>query len=373
MVRRCLLLFLLGLTVLHAGRAQDAPHLYPIVENGKLGFIDASGKEAIPPRFEGYECFRPLTQFSEGLAPVHIDAASERWGYIETTGKLVLTLPAHYSIRLDLNGAFHEGVANVTITSSPTGGGLDRWAWIDRAGRLLYPSVNLSGTEFHEGLMRSRSLQLWGYVDDSFQWVIPPQFHTAEDFHEGIALVSSRNSSPDGWAYIDTSGKILFKDERKYRLSYPRSFSDGLAGLQVDLPDSHEYFEFVDPNGKEVIGPTLGMARDFHEGYAFVLTGPESRLALMDKRGEKVMLNGFGPNTFNSQFHEGLAAGEKDSLYGYIDHSGNWVIPPQFDYAHEFSGGLAEVEWRQKREWGYIDKRGQVVWKGVDQCHYPPF
>jgi len=129
-------LFLLGLTVLHAGRAQDAPHLYPIVENGKLGFIDASGKEAIPPRFEGYECFRPLTQFSEGLAPVHIDAASERWGYIETTGKLVLTLPAHYSIRLDLNGAFHEGVANVTITSPPTGGGLDRWAWIDRAGRL---------------------------------------------------------------------------------------------------------------------------------------------------------------------------------------------------------------------------------------------
>ena len=83
---------------------------------------------------------------------------------------------------------------------------------------------------------------------------------------------------------------------------------------------------------------------------------------------------GFGPNAFNSQFHEGLAAiDDKASLYGYIDPSGKWVIPPQFDYAEKFSDGLARVEWRQKLEWGYIDKHGRVIWRGVDKCQYPHF
>lgn len=224
--------------------------------------------------------------------------------------------------------------------------------------------------------MRFPSLQLWGYVDHSFQWVIPPQFHTAEDFQEGIALVSAADARlPDGWAYIDKTGKILFRDTGKYGLGIPRSFSDGLAEMEIAQPSGGPVsFEFVDVTGQLAIGPTLGMARDFHEGYVFAFVGDDGHLALIDKPGRQTKLDGFGPNAFNSQFHEGLAAvDDQGSLYGYIDPSGKWVIPPQFDYAERFSDGVARVEWRRKREWGYIDKQGRVIWRGVDKCQYPAF
>src|SRR5579862_743776 len=44
--------------------------------------------------------------------------------------------------------------------------------------------------------------------------------------------------------------------------------------------------------------------------------------------------------------------------YGFIDHSGKMVIPPQFDQATEFSEGLAAVQSGGK--WGYIDSKGRL-------------
>jgi len=45
--------------------------------------------------------------------------------------------------------------------------------------------------------------------------------------------------------------------------------------------------------------------------------------------------------------------------YGYIDAAGKMIIPPRFQFAGEFSAGLAEV--RIADQWGYIDTTGAVV------------
>lgn len=60
-------------------------------------------------------------------------------------------------------------------------------------------------------------------------------------------------------------------------------------------------------------------------------------------------------------FYEGLAYVQKDrwGLYGYIDEEGNVVIDFQFDYANDFSEGLAVV--RIENSYGYIDKEGNIV------------
>jgi hypothetical protein len=44
--------------------------------------------------------------------------------------------------------------------------------------------------------------------------------------------------------------------------------------------------------------------------------------------------------------------------WGFINTSGNFVIPAQFDDANSFSEGLAAVKVGDK--WGYIDKTGQL-------------
>ena len=237
-------------------------------------------------------------EFSEGLAPIHTDPDGSRWGYIDTTGKLVFSLPTDYSIRLDVEGTFHEGIAIVSITAPSAGGVRDQLAWIDRAGHLLH--LDMVGPIFWSLLRISRRVDeipeppiVGIQVDHSFQWVIPPHFHTAEDFQEGIALVSVADARlPNGWAYIDKTGKILFKDDGKYGASYPRSFSDGLAELEVDWSPGPVNFEFVDLTGQPAIGPTLGMARDFHEGYALAFVGDDGHLTLIDKHGRQTKLDG---------------------------------------------------------------------------------
>ena len=48
--------------------------------NGKVGYIDKTGKMVINPQWDnGWE-------FSEGLAQVQLDG---KWGFIDKTGKIV--------------------------------------------------------------------------------------------------------------------------------------------------------------------------------------------------------------------------------------------------------------------------------------------
>jgi hypothetical protein len=73
-------------------------------------------------------------------------------------------------------------------------------------------------------------------------------------------------------------------------------------------------------------------------------------------------------------FSEGLAAVEVRSLkksvsssWGYIDRTGNFVIPPRFQLAWDFKGGLARVSKdKNNTHRGYLFKNGKLVWDPVD-------
>ncbi|AWY19693.1 WG repeat-containing protein [Moraxella bovis] len=56
---------------------------------------------------------------------------------------------------------------------------------------------------------------------------------------------------------------------------------------------------------------------------------------------------------------EDLAVVQKNSKYGFIDKTGEIVIPVQYDLTWDFAEGLARV--KQEGKWGYIDKTGMVV------------
>ena len=62
---------------------------------------------------------------------------------------------------------------------------------------------------------------------------------------------------------------------------------------------------------------------------------------------------------FTRSFSEGLAAVVINGKWGYIDKSGNMVIPAKYDWAYDFSEGLAAVVINGKM--GFIDKSGALV------------
>ena len=54
-----------------------------------------------------------------------------------------------------------------------------------------------------------------------------------------------------------------------------------------------------------------------------------------------------------------MASIYQDGKWGYINTSGELVIPLQFELARPFSEGLAAV--KQDGKWGFIDQTGKVM------------
>ncbi len=80
------------------------------------------------------------------------------------------------------------------------------------------------------------------------------------------------------------------------------------------------------------------------------------KYGFIDKTGEVVI-----PFKYDcaSSFSKGLAAVKLDGKWGRIDKTGEVVIPLKYDDALPFSEGLAKV--RLDGKWGFIDKTGEVV------------
>lgn len=355
---------------------QDTAHLFPIFKDGKLGFIDISGHEVIKPQFEARTvCFSGTDwpEFSEGLAP----AGSARksgyidFGYIDRTGKFVI--PPQFASA----GLFHDGVAVVRTWMDPAGPWEGGPAWINIEGKRLFTG-GLKDPEisFHDGLMPRLNNQkgLWGYVDTKFQWVIPPQFRWAREFSEGLARVQYAGS--ENGAFIDRAGQMLI-DLSKYgpgRQFF--DYSDGLARfakVEQLSPYSRKLgpWGFIDRSGKEVMPPVFQEARPFADDHALVKKGGD--WLIIDRNGKAVTTPDIevGP-----VFAEGLSTawnykrgtkGYGDA--GFVDPTGAWVIAPQFSSAESFLHGLARVYWLEG-EFGYINKRGELVWKG--KCRAGP-
>jgi len=66
----------------------------------------------------------------------------------------------------------------------------------------------------------------------------------------------------------------------------------------------------------------------------------------------------FMPNSFRA-FTEGLLPVERNGRMGFVDRTGNIVIPLEYDAVYSFSEGLAVVE--NNNRYGFIDITGKVV------------
>ncbi|MCL1866927.1 MAG: WG repeat-containing protein [Oscillospiraceae bacterium] len=118
-------------------------------------------------------------------------------------------------------------------------------------------------------------------------------------------------------------------------------------------------------------------AYDFYEGLAAVEI--EGRLGIIDESGREIVSCQYGGFRFYWYTRVGFSDGlmrvskvetvvEDDGVYesgtwGYIDRSGKVVIPFEYNYAYDFSDGLAVVNpsHLSSNSFGVIDKNGNVV------------
>lgn len=309
------------------------PALFPVRSDGRIGYIDRSGRLVIQPQFmHGWK-------FSEGLACV-VDR-SGKTGFIDSTGKYVI--PPQFNSSYGCYDQFHEGFSGVCIGDKYRDGKLvneEKCGYVDRAGKFtVIPDSDLA-IDFAEGLAPVRKNGRMGYIDKSFKDVIPYKFKSAGRFYDGRARVYLFNGHH---YYIDSAGKILFPEGGE--------FSEGKAFLK-----RRGKYGFIDTNGRTIVPFVYQNANHFGDGLGGVkLNG---KWGFVNEKGKLVISPQFEAV---SVFAEGLAAVKIKGKWGFVDKDGKVVIPPQFDeWTYYFENGLCEVHVGNKA--GYINHQGVFVW-----------
>ena len=147
--------------------------------NGKFGFIDKTGREVIPCKYDfAYD-------FSDGLASIELNG---KYGFIDKTGREVV--PCKYDYADD----FFEGLARVQLNG--------KCGFIDKAGREVIPFKYDWAWNFSNGLAPVKLNDRWGFIDKTGREVIPCEYDYVFNFSGRLA----RAQLNDKWGYIDKQG-----------------------------------------------------------------------------------------------------------------------------------------------------------------------
>jgi len=187
---------------------------------------------------------------------------------------------------------------------------------------------------------RNNSQSARGFVDRAGQIVIPPKYERVGYFSNGYVPVREEKGKP--WLILDENGKIAY--------SLPDDISPA-NGCRISK-DRRLPVKRGDPGDK--------LERNAVDGWYDL---------------EQKQFHPLGPYTVVDGFSEGLCRFNSvgPMVYGYADKDGQIVIPKQFDYASDFNSGLALVKLQQ--QFGYIDHSGKFVLKlpeeflDVDEFH----
>jgi hypothetical protein len=318
--------------------------LFPFERDGKVGFIDNTGRIVIPPAIEAR--IDGVGDFAEGLARI------ESQGYIDETGAWVIRNKA---VSL---GDFSDGLASFV----PGFGGDDlRDGYLDRIGREIFAVGWGRGGSFSEGLspfegdgqsgeiasLRGapyRDPEPVGFIDKTGMIVIAPLFAEVGPFVQGLA-----RAALDGPCY-----RVTPENDHHGSPATGNATSCGGAPPAAKGPCA---VGFISRNGVFAIPAQFEAARDFSEDFAAVRS--QGRWGYIGRDGSFVI-----PPQFEQaeSFHGGFAAVKIGKSWGYIDRRGTRKIPARYSTAGPFSEGLALVSERDR--FFYINARGGVAIRG---------
>lgn len=180
-------------------------------------------------------------------------------------------------------------------------------------------------------------------------------------FHENAAPVVLPESAV---SFIDTAGNTLFvlKEFEGSKIVSTSNFHDGMASVE----NSSGLKGYINPAGEFVFKPQYDIANDFNAGLAIV--GKKSSdgiiYSVINKLGETTATLDSRIKAIHGTICESLAGftfSEKMDEWGFMDISGNIVIPA--DSAKRavkpFHGKYAVFS--DGKLWGVINRKGEVV------------
>ena len=255
--------------------------------------------------------------FHDGLAKVKVSSIiNNKWvynmGFVDTKGNLVVT-PKYDDVK---GKGFTNGRAWVKKHDS------DYWTLIDKTGKEIptnqYKKVGYI-YENNNGLMAVYNDKgEMGFINSEGKEVIPCKYLGASFFSQGLACVMPYDGKEANYGFINTKGEVVI----------PFQFKQ--AGVST----------FMDN----------GWCRAVVNGLT----------VLINKEGEVVFKTSKGNIQGMSNGWVRVFKGKMRDDWGYINLKDEWVIDPVYDDLKEFNSvGLAAAQ--KDGLWGVIDTTSKVV------------
>lgn len=280
------------------------------------------------------------------IAPVGTHRGSDhKWGYANSRGEMVISPVFTYAWEFASNG-----LARVLVEK--------KTGYIDKTGKLVIPAIYDYAEDFApNGLARVNQGSKFGYINSAGEVAIQFQFDHAESY-ESNGLAAATPTLGSGTGYIDEKGEFVIPPIYPFAAKFTKI---GIA--RVSLKNGKR--AFIDQTGARVIDEEFDDAGDFSaNGYVWVKR--QGKSIIIDREGNFVrdllpeahpVADQFFPPGLN-----GLAHARKGRLFGFLDRSKNWVIPPQYTWARSFNSvGLAPVE--KDGKVFYINAKGDYVFE----------
>jgi len=227
-------------------------------------------------------------------------------------------------------------------------------------------------------------------------------YYINDDLDTGFYALTMSNDEENisKTGFVNAKGEIALKPVASD--GFDSSTDGGESVFVIKTEDNH--YNYIDSNGiRAVDGNAYREIGHFDNGYATVTLKSNSKKGVIDKNGSlifedkegkykefKFLGNGvfsaeISENNYNFLDYAGALLTEstytndwlrdvseetisvsKDGKYGFLDLSGNEIIPLIYDDAYSFSGGLAVA--CKNGKWGFVDKTGkEVIFPGFDQ------
>lgn len=292
-----------------------------------------------------------VSQIRTKVTPLHpVENAEGRWGFATPDGKVAI--PHQWRIA----GNFYEGFAKVADDSGKCG-------FIDKTGKLVIPCKFGCSGHFSSGLCWVKGENgKFGFIDRTGALIIPCRWKAVTPFYYHSAAVMDDNDlwhviDPDETIFSKIGWKLLIPLRNGYFLG--KNDADnwklvnefgGATDLVEDNKDCTLLLPTRDKNGKWGFAETkIVFTADRNEAdkSAEYQLQSEDGGYVIRRNDIKVVSKPAiaGQWKIARCFCEGLARVMDDTdRWGYVDESGQLVIPCRWIDAGPFWGGTAEVE-----------------------------
>lgn len=242
-----------------------------------------------------------------------------------------------------------------TLTMSNDSTGIAKTGFINGKGEIVIEPATEQYSSFgNEGegtVFTSHRGDSFIYGDaDGIRDIDVSHYSSIDSFREGYATVTFKSDGKK--AVIDKYGSLIFEDEEKKYKGFTY-VGEGLFAAEIE----QNKYDFLDNKGALLSKKSYTNDWVWSVKEERLLVSRDGKYGFLDLSGDEII-----PLIYDEaySFSEGLAPFSKKGKWGFIDKAGEEIISPIYDQVDfSFLNGITTASLNGK--WGLIDKRGNII------------